>query len=382
MTVAAGLLLVLASGCVSTTRPDQPAMVVPDACEGESHVFLENNEARYHGAVERAKAWLDALSIDPIALRQQGIKGKKKLAEQLDAYYRLLRIVDPTEKASIRNRIEQVVAVTYKPEYHDMGKVSDAQFKEDATSYLRIALLMDRLALDTRTYREEIRAIQPRLDAQMKSRGSFQQATFGWYYTYFGLAEPFPLKDALQTGLIARRADPAKLGRMETYFLTHEIFVPFEYGEKLDADPYTEEDKRYLRNALDLLTEEYVSRRDPDIVAELVTCLRCLRFVDSPSFRFGLEYLLDNQNQDGSWGNLEKTLSTYGKTGIQRIILHTTTVSLDALTIAFHEPWNRDLFAGCAGPDRDATSTRSQDGLDERLPDEVAPGFGAPLADE
>lgn len=313
----------------------------------ETSEFLREHRSDYRRSIEKARTWLDALHVDPAELRERGIKGKKKLTEQLDGYYRLWEIAEPDERPALRQRVVEVVAVTYESRYHDMASISDREFKQDATSYLRTAVLMDRLGLDTTIYREEIRKIHPRLNAHMTRRGPHQRAAFHWYYRHFGLEEPFPLEEALEAGYIARRADPNEFDLMDVYQVTHEIFVPYEYGERLEVDPFTDEDKTYLRTTLDHLTERYIARKNADLVAELISCMRYLRFVESPAYRNGLVYLLESQNPDGSWGDLERNRRRHGPWGLHHIILHTTMVSLDALSIAFHERWNRDLFPGC-----------------------------------
>src|SRR5215471_12113538 len=117
----------------------------------------------YRQSMKRAQTWLDTLRVDPADLRAHGIKGKKKLVELMDAYYSLWKVAPPEDRAPLLARIRDVVKVTYEPAYHDMLSTSDELFKEDATSYLRAAVLMDRLGLDTRLYRAEILKIQDRL---------------------------------------------------------------------------------------------------------------------------------------------------------------------------------------------------------------------------
>jgi hypothetical protein len=92
-----------------------------------------------------------------------------------------------------------------------------------------------------------------------------------------------------------------------------------------------------------LLTDRYIAHKNADLVAELVSCMRYLRFVESPSYRRGLSC----QNPDGSWGDRERNRRRHGPWGLHHVILHTTVVALDALTIGFHEPWNDELFPGC-----------------------------------
>lgn len=306
---------------------------------------LQVSRNRYLPALAGARAWLDALQVDPMKLRELGIKGKKKLTEQLDAYYRLWLVAGPSDKAALRARIAQVVAVTYDAAYHDLASIDDKAFKEDATSYLRTALLMEALGFNTRLYRAEIAKVQPRLNSHMAQRGPHQRLAFHWYYGHFGLAEPFPLAAAVQEGLIARRADAATMSTADAYQLTHEVFVPYEYGDRLDLDPFDAAAKEYLRRSLNALVPRYIEKCDPDLLGELIACMRFLHFVDLPTYRQGLAYLLDSQHRDGSWGDLERAHSAFGEYDSYGMILHSTLTALGALTAAFHGEWNADLFA-------------------------------------
>jgi len=300
--------------------------------------FLVTSRPEYLEAMRRARAWLDALHVDPLELRSKGIKGKKKLVEQLEAYYRLWRIAPPPERGPLLDRIRSVVGVTYEDRYHDMGSISDEWFRQDATSYLRAAFLMDRLGLDITRYRREIAKIQPRLDGQMNRRGANQQDAFHLYYRHFGLKEPFPLEAALQKGVIATRADPAALSTSQVYDLTHEIYARYDYGDRLDVDPFSAADKAYLRGALPALASRYIDTRDSDPLAEVVECLHYLRFEAAPDYRAGVSFLMARQNQDGSWGHYARERKILGDFVRQGFQLHTTLVAILALTAVFDEP--------------------------------------------
>ena len=152
------------------------------------------------------------------------------------------------------------------------------------------------------------------------------------------MAEPFPLQAAYQTGVISSRhtLDWFKQNKMEIYNLTHEIFVPYEFGEKLDADFFSEPDKAYLRPLLADLTAYGTGLDDADITAELASCLRYLHFTDLPVYQESLQYLLKSQWPDGKWGNYEQHRVYYGDYVNQAFYLHTTLVVVDALTTAFH----------------------------------------------
>jgi hypothetical protein len=337
------------------------ASCVPAAARRELDGFRRENRARYVAAMARARSFLDGLEIDPLKLRAAHLKGKKKLVEALDAYGRLYEIAPKGLRPALLARIEELAKPTREAAYHDMLVVDDREFHEDATSYLRAAVLLDRLGLDVTRYREAILAMKGRLDAHMRERGPHQRRAFHTYYRHFGLQEPFPLDGALDGGLIARSPDPAGLSRADAYALTHEIYAAYDFGESLaiggsapdtpgeslDAEPFSESARRYLREALPRLVELDETRHDPDLVAELTTCLRYLRFTGDPSYGRALGYLLDTQNEDGSWGDYRAARARLGDLVKQGLYLHTTMVAIEALSLGFEESYRRSEAPEC-----------------------------------
>ncbi|HEU5055320.1 MAG TPA: hypothetical protein VFU21_02290 [Kofleriaceae bacterium] len=335
---AAALLGCLIAAACSPEREER--------CASQTGRFLAGRQADGRRALARAEAWLDALPIDPIALRAAGLKGKKKLTEKLDGYVRLWRVAEPADRARIAARAREAAAVTADPRFHDLAEVGDEELKEDSTSYLRAALLMEQLGLDTRLYREEIRKAKPRIDAHLATRGAHQRLAFRWYYRHFGLEEPFPLDGAAQGGLVARRPDPASLTSRDAYRLAHEVFVPYEFGDRLDrVDPFDAGEKRYLEAALDLSARRALAAGDVDLLAELLSSLRYLRLVERPVYRDGIAYLLASQHQDGSWGDIAEARRLFGERAAEGRLLHSTTVVIEALAAGFHMP--ADLYPGC-----------------------------------
>jgi len=342
MTRVAALFVVLVATACSRDRAEP-------RCTSLTHRLLVERRADYQRALQRARGWLDALTIDPAALRAAGLKGKKKLTEELDGYVRLWKVAGSEERKAILERVRAVVRVTDDPSYHDLASVSDDELREDSTSYLRTALLMDQLGLDTSRYREEIAKAKPRLDAHLQSRGAHQRLAFHWYYRHFNLAEPFPLGGALEDGLVARRPDPKSITPRDAYRLTHEVFVPYEFGDQLDeVDPFDKDSKRYLAAVLALQSRRAMEAGDADLLAELLSCMRYLRQVEDPAYRDGLGFLLDHQHEDGSWGDVAEARRIFGEHAAEGRLLHSTTVAIEALTVAFHPAWNRDLYPGCA----------------------------------
>jgi hypothetical protein len=331
--VGLGLAQLLARGPAPTGTPGP----VSAAEAALTRRFLDENTKRYRASLGPARRWLDELDVDPLALRAQGIQGKKRLTELLDIYVWLHGIAPEAEKAGLVRRIAEVAAVTYESRYHDLLELDDEQFKQDSTAYLYAAYLMERVGLDTALYRREIRRIQPRLDAHLGSRGASQLMAFHWYYEHFGLAEPFPLAEGFRKGHIAARTRPDHFRNpMEIYNLTHEIFAPYRLGDALDGDFFSQQDRAYLRPTLIALSERTLEGGDVDLLSELLLCLRYLHFADLPVYREGIERVLSSQHPDGKWSDWEGYRDTYGDIVDVLLCLHTTSVAIRALSTAFH----------------------------------------------
>src|SRR6185437_4731880 len=237
---------------------------------------------------------------------------------------------------AILARVAELARFTTEDRYHDMLAIDDRQFHEDATSYLRAALLLDRLGLDVRRYRAEIAAMKGRLDRHMASRGPHQRRAFHYYYQHFGLDEPFPLAASLDQGLIARRALEG-LSRADVYAVTHEIYAAYDFGDTRDADPFGSDERNYLRGELPRLLETWMDRGDIALTAELSTCMTFLHFIGDPVYERALGRLLDAQNADGSWGHYEAARARLGDAVKQGLYLHTTMVVIEALALGFDD---------------------------------------------
>lgn len=350
----AAIALALAlSGCAAREAPPaapsapRAPRCVPADRRAAIDAFVARNQGAYATAIRGARGFLDGLQVDPAELRAVHIKGKKKLAEIIDAYYRLFQIAPPGERAAILARVNDLARPTREAAYHDLATIDDRRLHEDATSYLRVAVLLDRLGIDITRYRAEIRAVKGRLDTQMKDRGPHQRRAFHGYYQHFGLAEPFPLAGALAQGLIAGRADPDKLARLDVYAVTHEVYAAYDFGDRLDADPFSEADRAYLKGALPRLMKAWLDKRDPDLVAEIVTTMRYLGFTSDPAYEAGLGYLLGSQNEDGSWGDYPRARARMGDWAKPGFYLHTTMVVIEALTLAFDPSFRRGEPPAC-----------------------------------
>jgi hypothetical protein len=331
--------LLAAPGCKAKPRPPLRPSLPASLCEGQGRsvttAWLAANAPLAHIAKARARAWLDKLTLDLRDLDRNGIPGKRKLAELLSAYVDLYETADAAHRAAIRTRLQVIAATTQEPWYHDMDKVDDATFSRDSTSYLRIALFMDRAGLDTTGYRKQIEKIRARLDRDMPKRGYHQQMMFHNYYHHFGLKEPYRLLEATTVGVIPNRPSPYKLTQNEVYDLTHEVGARYEREDKPPEGVFLPADLAYLRWALDRLTVRYLMADNRDLVGELAISLAYLGFTDLAVFREAMGALLQSQNPDGSWGVYEEARATYGARLDVAMYLHTTAIAMRALAVTF-----------------------------------------------
>ena len=106
-------------------------------------------------------------------------------------------------------------------------------------------------------------------------------------------------------------------------------------------------ERLYLRRALPRLVAIWRDRHDPDLVAELCTCLRYLASRAIPPMPRALGDLLEQQNADGSWGSYEAARARLGDLVKQGFYLHTTMVAIEALSLGFDGALRRDEAPEC-----------------------------------
>ncbi len=318
-------------------------LVVVGVGSSNSAWAQEEARARYGQVKAKARAWFDALEVDPIALDalEPRVKGKKKLAEIVDAYDLFHRhAASSAEREAILARVRELCRVTATDAYHDMRGVSDEVFDESSMSYLRVVWLMKEFGLDTTYYRERFLLVRDRFDAHLEARGSWQRAMFARYYGDLGFELPKLLQEArMEGGVIAKRLPLAEYSTMTAYDLTHEIFVAFDYGLQSQQDRFDDTDLEYARAVIPLIMGVCVEKDSPDLLAEALSCATYLRWQEMPIHATAVEHLLEHQNETGTWGDYEQHRSRFGDSLDQHAYLHTTLVAMRALHEVFEQDW-------------------------------------------
>ena len=288
----------------------------------------------------RAWAWFDQLEVDPVELLKHGIKGTKKLAEILQAYLNLYQHApDAAARERIQQRVVQLARHTQRFEYHHNMLVSpDTEFLQNSMSYLRVLWLLDQLEQDTTAYRQQLLTVKPRMDEHLKQRGPWQQAMFAEYYTRFGLEKP-PGLSLASVGVVIQRLPLTQYNRDKAYHLTHEVFVAFDYGLRRMQSHFTAEDLSYIRAVLPVLAQAAIQQNAQDLLAEFLQCMTYLGWQTEPVYCQGINYLLDSQNPNGTWGNYEALRTVDEPYFDQRLYLHTTMVAMQALSEAYEGRW-------------------------------------------
>jgi hypothetical protein len=288
----------------------------------------------------RAWTWFDQLDVDPVELLKHGVKGKKKLAEILQAYLNLYQHApDTAARERIQQRVVQLARHTQRPEYHhDMVVSSDTAFLQNSMSYFRVLWLLEHLEQDTTAYRQRLATIKPRMDEHLKQRGSWQQAMFAEYYTRFALEKPPGLALAFE-GVVLQRLPLTQYNRDRAYHLTHEVFVAFDYGLRRMQSHFTAADLSYIRTVLPALAHAAMQQNAQDLLAECLQCMTYLGWQIEPVYCQGINYLLDSQNPNGTWGNYEALRTGNEPYFDQRLYLHTTMVAMQALSEAYEGRW-------------------------------------------
>lgn len=324
------LIIVFSSfGC-----KDNPKLKRHQTSGSRSHTNINNNSQEV--TVDKALKWLDNLDVNPITLRKEmGIKGKKKFVELISIYMVLFQNTkNEKQRRKYKNIVSKLCKISKDLVYHDLNKISDKQFTEDSTSYLRAWYVMKELGLDTEYYKKQIFKIIPRLKTNLAARGTSQKIIFFFYFTELGLPPETTVEKIFEESMIRAKLKPEEYTYSEGYTLTHEIFNLYYNNALQILHP---EDLRYLKEIIPLLVTKYIYDDDIDLLAEFITAMTYLKMIDINEYDLAVNYLLSSQNENGSFGKYENLRSRYLEIGIDieyQRYLHTTSVSVKALAIA------------------------------------------------
>jgi len=292
--------------------------------------------------IEKATRWLINLSVDPLELDKKGMKGKKHFVEKLFIFYQLyLHTADSEKKAIYKKILRQMFKITDKSDYHLLGS-DESNFKSDILSYVHACYLMKQLGFDSYNYKRHIREILPRIEKHIPRRNTSIQMMLIYLLRGLGFQTEHTIEQLFKNTLIHNIKQLGVIDifdfKYNSYMLgiCHEIFVISGYGGK-KIDLLTKEEKDYLQTIFKSSIEKILSSRDLrylDLLAEILVSLKYLGCDNLPEFNKGIQFIINHQNKNGSFGDYEGFREYFAKKGIDIDIkwyLHTTEVCLWAM---------------------------------------------------
>jgi hypothetical protein len=99
------------------------------------------------------------------------------------------------------------------------------------------------------------------------------------------------------------------------YYMTHEIFSLTDFGE-IPPPPVIANNQEFFSQLLDKAIEWAITRQHIDILAELIMCVKMLNFKDVPSVQGGIEFIISNQEDNGTFGITNPSRSNIYRHGI------------------------------------------------------------------
>lgn len=308
--------------------------------------------AQVRDAARRARNFLVSLAphIDPVRLRQQNrMKGKKFFVEYLNAWWELYQLGGEDEQVAMRELLVPIVERSRNADYHNLATSSDREFKQDIISYLSACVLQDQFGFDTIDYRRHIEEIIPRAVSpeHLRTRGIDNTMALFFRLRQLGYHGDGPTSCELwqRPGCVTREhPDLARLDHrhfwnwMRVYRLTHEIFYLTEFG-RVPMQCVSQRDLDYIRRIHVALIPIFMNHNNADAVAELIIDLNYLGMTDLAEYDLGRRFLLDRQNDDGSWGDhdhIARHVALHFRSNPDYLpkvgqYLHTTGVTLNAL---------------------------------------------------
>lgn len=297
----------------------------------------EGDRAAIDSSLEKAVAWVDALRVDPKALRDEhGMRGKKYLTEKLFVYFALATAEkDPGKRAAIVEKFKTAFAPAADPEFHAFDDADLKLFREEAMSYLNALYLASRLGLADPAHGKSVAEKQPAIAKDLPNRAVHWQMTFVFLLSKLGATPPVTLDSLAPKTILASRRATNGLSTEDTYGLVHEISVLASYGESPVRWP-TPESRLYAQAALPVLVERCIRDNDADLLAEVLVAMRFSGFDSNTAFADGVRHLLTRQNENGSFGNYERRRAELLRAKSRFDVdvggyLHTTEVAIWAL---------------------------------------------------
>lgn len=230
--------------------------------------------------------------------------------ELLIFYHFYVRSNNPRERKYFRHLITS--RIHYLLNEHEWG----VRYSGETNAYLIFAYVMKKLGIQSSEYQQFIEKEivnnekTYHLDVNMNVAISISGLIDG-----IGYVPKIPFRDILQQGIIAQYSERPDLipynkflanprYMMEFfYMIAHEIFAMSNFGHRDPTFFLGEESLQWLKGVISMGISRSMEWGEVDILAELIVCAKLLGYIDFEGFEEGVQYILDSQEIDGSFGS-------------------------------------------------------------------------------
>jgi len=273
---------------------------------------------------------IEWLFKNPVDIQREGFL---ELAEEVNLFYMFyLRADSADEKEFYRSSILSRIGYLFRE--HDLR----VNHYEEILGYLYFAHIMKRLGVTNQHYDDflETEVLQ---NSMIHTPSNTFMMLSSAMIEGLGRIPQVPLQGLIDQGIIARLSRSPELVPIDKayvtavdiqnfyYEVTHEIFAMSNYGERDPSAYILDDELQFLKRIIPLGLARFVEEGEVDIVSELIVCARMLGYTDFNCFEEAVQFILDAQKGDGSFGPIRR-MSFLGRHNIYR---HGVLVALWAL---------------------------------------------------
>jgi len=267
---------------------------------------------------------------NPVVIEKDGFL---ELGEEINLFYKFyLKAENNREREYFRSLLES--EVDYLLKEHDLK----VDFAGEVTGYLNFAKIMKRMDIKRPKYQRFIEqeiltnpmTYPPNITYTILNSALIED---------IGSTPRVPFGNLVSQGIVARFSSHPELipvGKAYAsdndimnffYDITHEIFAVSNFGDRDPRQYLLEDEIQFLRTLIPQGISRYIEEGHVDILAELIICAKMLEYTDFHNFQEGIQYILNAQKDDGSFGLIER-MAFLGRPNLYR---HGVLVSLWAL---------------------------------------------------
>ncbi len=252
---------------------------------------------------------LEWLLEHPVDIKADGFL---ELGEEINLFYKFyLKADNEPEKKFFRSLVES--KIDYLLNEHDLK----VEFAGEITAYLNFAKIMKRMDIKRPDYQDFIE--KEILTSPMTYPPGITYAILNSALIEDIGSEPrMSLGSLVSQGVIARfsrNPELVPIGKayastddvMNFYYdITHEVFAVSNFGDRDPTQYLLENEIQYLKDLIPQGIATYIEDGQVDILAELIICAKLLNYTDFYNFKEGVQYILNAQKEDGSFGLIER----------------------------------------------------------------------------